>query len=65
MSTMVEFQTRRRRELELWATGYRQGIDPPGTAIKPTDPGEASKAARWWTASHLNLTRSLADVDRR
>ncbi len=62
MSTMVEFQTRRRRELELWAAGYRKGIEPPGTAIKPDDPSEAAKAARWWTKSHLNLTRSLADV---
>lgn len=59
--SMVLFQARRRRELEAFARGDRS-VPEPATGIRPADPAQACKPARWWTDSHLNLTRTLADV---
>lgn len=57
----VAFQQARRRELRAWAEGDPTA-EPPATGIAGFGytPGRGTSA---WTNRHLNLTRSLADVD--
>lgn len=58
---MVSFQIRRRAELRRLEMGDLS-VPRPATGIQPADPAQAQKRAHWWTDTHLNLTRSLADV---
>lgn len=57
---MVQFQHDRKLELRMAAVGSL-AVPPPATGIDmPVIPGRGTRA---WTNRHLNLTRSLADVD--
>lgn len=51
---MVMFQVKRRLELNI-------GAEPATGVVMALPPG---RGTRGWTNKHLNLTRSLADVDR-
>lgn len=55
-----EAQHARRIELRRWREGDRT-VPPPATFIRLDFSNMASGR---WTSSHMNLTRSLADVDR-
>lgn len=54
-----EAQHARRVELRRWRAGDRT-VPGPATVIAI----DFSFASRRWSAAHINLTRSLADVDR-
>ncbi len=57
---LVMFQFHRKAELLQYRAGDSR-IDPPATGVEmPIIPGRGTRA---WHNSHLNLTRSLADVD--
>lgn len=60
-TSMVVFQVQRREELRRLEFGDLT-VPRPATGIQPKDPAEAAKRFHWWTDSHLNLTRTIADV---
>jgi hypothetical protein len=62
--SMVKFQVERREALRRLEFGDLS-VPRPATGTQPADLAQASKRAHWWTDTHLNLTRSLADVWRR